>query len=77
MRGRPDLGTKQMRESKDLYARVISENREGETLAETLDRLVGEYALTEFVDDVEMLDLDFSVEETADGSVSATPPGHE
>lgn len=71
------MATKQMQVSEDLYARVVSENREGETLAETLDRLVGEYGLTDFADDVEELDLDFSVEETADGSVSATPPGHE
>lgn len=34
------MGTKQMRVSEDLYARVKSENREEETLAETLDRLV-------------------------------------
>jgi predicted CopG family antitoxin len=46
------MGTKQMRVSDDLYARVKSENREGETLAETLDRLVGGYSLTDFADDM-------------------------
>jgi len=45
-----------MRVSEDLYARVQSENREDETLAETLDRLVGGYSLTDFADD--MADLD-------------------
>jgi hypothetical protein len=71
------MGTKQMRVSEDLYARVKSENREGETLAETLDRLVGGYSLTDFADDAAELDLDVSVEETTDGSVGATPPGSE
>ena len=41
------MGTRQMRVSEDLYARVQSENREGETLAETLDRLVDGYSLTD------------------------------
>lgn len=71
------MGTKQMRVSDDLYARVKSENREGETLAETLDRLVGGYSLTDFADDAKELDLDVSVEEETDGSVGATPPGQE
>jgi hypothetical protein len=66
-----------MRVSDDLYARVKSENREGETLAETLDRLVGGYSLTDFADDAKELDLDVSVEEETDGSVGATPPGQE
>jgi hypothetical protein len=66
-----------MRVSEDLYARVKSENREGETLAETLDRLVGGYSLTDFADDAAELDLDVSVEEMTDGSVGATPPGLE
>lgn len=71
------MGTRQMRVSEDLYARVQSENREGETLAETLDRLVGGYGLTDFADDVAKLDIDVSVEEATDGSVGATPPTHE
>jgi hypothetical protein len=71
------MGTKQMRVSEDLYARVTSENREGETLAETLDRLVGGYSLTDFADDTAELTLDMSVEEVTDGSVGATPPGSE
>lgn len=71
------MGTKQIRVSEDLYARVKSENREGETLAETLDRLVGGYSLTDFADDAAALDLGFSVEEETDGSVGATPPSHE
>ena len=70
------MGTKQMRVSEELYARVQSENRDGETLAETLDRLVGGYSLTEFADDAAELDLDESVEEATDGAVGATPPSH-
>jgi len=71
------MGTKQMRVSEELYARVKSENRDDETLAETLDRLVGGYSLTEFADDAAELDIDESVEEATDGAVGATPPGHE
>jgi hypothetical protein len=71
------MGTKQMRVSEDLYARVKSANREGETLAETLDRLVGGYSLTDFADDAAELDLDASVEEATDGSVGVTPPSLE
>ncbi|MDS0301109.1 hypothetical protein NDI76_20440 [Halogeometricum sp. S1BR25-6] len=71
------MGTKQMRVSEDLHARVKSENWEGETLAETLDRLVGGYSLTDFADDAAELDLDVSVEEATDGSVEATPPESE
>jgi len=71
------MGTKQMRVSDDLYARVKAANRDGETLAETLDRLVGGYSLTDFADDATALDLDASVEEATDGSVEATPPGRE
>jgi predicted CopG family antitoxin len=71
------MGTKQIRVSDDLYARVRSENREDETLGETLERLVGGYSLTEFADDADELDLDFSVEEATDGAVGATPPGRE
>lgn len=66
-----------MRVSEDLYARVQSENREDETLAETLDRLVGGYSLTDFADGAAELDLEFSVEEATDGSVGATPPSRE
>jgi len=71
------MGTKQIRISEDLYARVQSENKEGETLSETLERLVGGYSLTDFADDAAELDLDFSVEEATDGAVGATPPTHE
>lgn len=71
------MGTKQMRVSEDLYARVKSENREDETLSETLDRLVGGYSLIDFADDAEELDLDVSIEEATDGTVGATPPSHE
>ncbi len=71
------MGTKQIRVSEDLYARVRSENREDETLGETLERLVGGYSLMEFADDADELDLDFSVEEATDGAVGATPPGRE
>lgn len=44
------MGTKQMRVSEELYARVKAENRKGETLAETLDRLVGGQSLRDLRD---------------------------
>jgi predicted CopG family antitoxin len=44
------MGTKQIRVSEDLYARVRSENREGETLGETLERLVGGRSLADLGD---------------------------
>lgn len=50
------MGTRQMRVSEDLYARVQSENRADETLAETLDRLVDGYSLTDFADDMAEID---------------------
>ena len=55
--------------SEDLYARVESGNREGKTL----ERLVGDYSLTDFADDT--IDPAFSVAEATNGSVGATPPG--
>ncbi|MFD1687337.1 hypothetical protein [Halobellus litoreus] len=36
----------------DLYARVESENQPGETLVETLERLVDDYTLLDFADDM-------------------------
>jgi len=71
------MGTKQIRVSEDLYARVKSENRENETLGETLERLVDDYTLVDFADDMAEIDPEFSVEEATDGAVGATPPSHE
>ncbi|WP_435183457.1 hypothetical protein [Halobellus sp. EA9] len=45
------MGTKQIRVSEDLYARIQSENRDGETLGETLERLVDDYTLEDFAAD--------------------------
>ena len=45
------MGTKQIRVSEALYARVQSENQDDETLGETLERLVGDYTLEDFADD--------------------------
>ena len=70
------MGTKQIRVSEDLHARVKSQNREGETLGETLERLVDDYTLLDFANDAAELDLDFSVEEAVDGAVEVTPPDH-
>ena len=67
------MGTKQIRVSEDLYARIESEKEPDETLGEALERLVGGYSLTEFAEDAADLDLDFSVEEATDGAVDATP----
>lgn len=71
------MGTKQIRVSEDLYARVESEKRPDETLGEALERLVDEYTLTDFADDASELNLDFSVEDVTDGAVGATPPSQE
>lgn len=46
------MATKQIRVSEDLYARVKSENRDDETLGETLERLVDTYTLVDFADDM-------------------------
>ena len=67
------MGTKQIRVSEDLYARIESEKRPDETLGEALERLVGGYSLTEFAEDAAELDLGFSVEAATDGAVDATP----
>lgn len=71
------MATRQIRISEDLYARVESENREGETLGETLERMVDDYTLLDFSDDVAEIDPDFSVEEATDGAVGVTPPSNE
>jgi predicted CopG family antitoxin len=47
------MGTKQVRVSESLYARVEAEKREGETFSDALERLVGDYGLTDFAADVE------------------------
>lgn len=70
------MPTKQIRVSEDLYARVQSENRDGESLGETLERLVDDYSLMDFANDAAELDLDRSVEEAVDGAVGVTPPEH-
>jgi hypothetical protein len=69
------MDTRQIRVSENLYARVEFENREGETLGETLERLVEDYSLTDFADDAVAIDPAFSVTKATDGSVGATPPG--
>jgi len=70
------MATKQIRVSEDLYARVQSENREDESLGETLERLVDDYSLLDFANDAAELELDRSVEEAVDGAVGVTPPEH-
>ena len=68
------MATRQIRVSEDLYARVQSENREGESLGETLERLVDDSSLLDFADDAADLDLDGSVREATDGAVEAPRP---
>jgi len=68
------MATKQIRVSEDLYARVQSENREDESLGETLERLVDDYSLIDFSDEVAELGLDGSVREATDGAVEAPRP---
>ena len=52
------MGTKQIRVSEDLYARIESEKRPGETLSDTLERLVDDYTLLDFADDMAELSDD-------------------
>lgn len=73
-RQQPSMSTRQIRISEDLYARLQSNNREDETLGETLERLLDEYTLTDFADDTAELDIEFSVREATDGAVDVTPP---
>lgn len=47
------MGTKQVRVSESLYARVQAEKRAGETFSDALERMVGDYGLTDFATDVE------------------------
>lgn len=68
------VGTKQIRVSEDLYARVRSENTEDETLGETLERLVDDYTLIDFANDAAELDPDGSVREAVDGAAEALDP---
>lgn len=58
------MGTKQIRVSEDLHARLKAEREEGETLGETLERLLGDYGLVDFADDMaDVADEHPSVEE--------------
>jgi hypothetical protein len=46
------MGTKQIRVSERLYARVEDEKRADESIGEALERMVDDYGLTDFADDV-------------------------
>lgn len=46
------MGTKQIRVSEALYARVESEKRPEESLGEALERMLDTYGLVDFADDV-------------------------
>jgi hypothetical protein len=46
------MGTKQIRVSERLYARVKGEKRDDETMGEALERMVDDYGLIDFADDV-------------------------
>ncbi|CQH63833.1 DUF217 family protein (plasmid) [Halobacterium hubeiense] len=47
------MGTKQVRVSERLYARVEDEKREGETFSDALERMIDGYGLLDFAEDVE------------------------
>ncbi|MDH5018723.1 antitoxin VapB family protein [Halobacterium rubrum] len=47
------MGTKQVRVSERLYARVEDEKREGESFSDALERMVDGYGLLDFAADVE------------------------
>ena len=42
------MGTKTVRLSEDVYERIRSEKREGETFSEAIERLTGDYTLMDF-----------------------------
>ncbi|MFB6193664.1 MAG: hypothetical protein ABEI75_01245 [Halobaculum sp.] len=44
------MGTREVRISEELYARVEAERRDDETMGETLERMVGGYDLVEFAE---------------------------
>lgn len=46
------MGTKQVRVSEELYTRVMSEKRNDETFSDALERMVDDYSLIDFADDV-------------------------
>lgn len=50
------MGTKQIRISDRLYARIKSEKRDDETIGEALERMVGGYDLLDFAADAEGTD---------------------
>ena len=47
------MGTKQVRVSERLYARVEDEKRDGESFSDALERMVDGYSLLDFAADVE------------------------
>mgnify|MGYP007116964064 CR=1 FL=1 len=68
------MGTRQIRVSEDLYARVKRKSLEGESLGETLERLVDEYSPMDFANDAAELELDGCVAEAVNGAVEAPAP---
>ena len=46
------MGTKQVRVSEDLYTRVMSKKRDDETFSDALERMIDDYDLTDFADDI-------------------------
>lgn len=68
------MGTKQIRVSDRLYARITAEKCDDETISEALERMVSSYSLTDFADDVAAaseewdtaaLEADFEAEDEA------------
>lgn len=47
------MGTRQVRVSERLYARVENEKREDETFSDALERMVDGYGLLDFAEEVE------------------------
>ncbi|MDZ7747243.1 MAG: antitoxin VapB family protein [Halobacteriales archaeon] len=45
------MGTKMVRIDEDLYERIKSKKREGETFSEAIERLTSEYTLMDFADE--------------------------
>jgi len=45
------MGTKTVRLDEDVYERIRSQKREGETFSEAIERLTGDYTLMDFADE--------------------------
>jgi len=73
------MGTKQVRLSEDVYARIESKKRDDETFSEAVDRLIGNVSLLDLVDEDKEYDPEreerrlAALERTARADSESTP----